>query len=99
AAAAGRGVDHDQVKQAVRDGQTGPRPRGEIGYATLRGGDVVGDHSVIYAADGERLILTHKASARSVFSKGAVRAALWATTAERGVYDMSDVLGLKEPVA
>lgn len=96
AAASGRNVDHDQVKQAVRDGQTGPRPRGEIGYATLRGGDVVGDHSVIFAADGERLILSHKASSRQVFSKGAIRAAIWATTAERGIYDMSDVLGLRE---
>ncbi|MTI11151.1 MULTISPECIES: 4-hydroxy-tetrahydrodipicolinate reductase [Curvivirga] len=98
AAAAGRGVDHDEVKQAVRDGQTGARPRGEIGYATLRGGDVVGEHSVYFAADGERLILTHKASSRQVFSKGAVRAAIWATDAERGVYDMTDVLGLKQPI-
>jgi len=99
AAAEGRGVDHDEVKQAVRDGHTGARPRGEIGYATLRGGDVVGDHSVYFAADGEQLILSHKASGREVFSKGAIRAAIWTTSAERGVFDMSDVLGLNQPMS
>jgi 4-hydroxy-tetrahydrodipicolinate reductase len=94
AAAAGRGVRLDDVKQAVRDGHTGARPRGEIGFATLRGGDVVGDHDVIFAADGERLILGHKASSRQVFAKGAVRAALWAKDKPAGLYSMKDVLGL-----
>lgn len=94
AAAAGRGVDLHDVKQAVRDGHTGARPRGEIGFATLRGGDVVGDHDVIFAADGERLTLGHKASSRQVFAKGAVRAARWAHGKPAGLYTMRDVLGL-----
>lgn len=96
AAADGRGVDHDEKKQAVRDGHTGPRPRGEIGYATLRGGDVVGEHTVIFATEGERIELTHKASARQIFAAGAVRAALWTKGQAAAVYDMTDVLGLDE---
>ncbi len=96
AAARGRQVNHDEVKQAVRDGHTGARPKGEIGYATLRGGDVVGEHDVIFAAEGERLVLGHKASARRVFAAGAVRAALWTHGKHPGVYDMNDVLGLKD---
>lgn len=96
AAARGRKANHDAVKQAVRDGHTGARPKGEIGYATLRGGDVVGEHDVIFAAEGERLILGHKASARRVFAGGAVRAALWTKGKHPGVYDMNDVLGLKD---
>ena len=96
AAARGRKADHDAVKQAVRDGHTGARPAGEIGYATLRGGDVVGEHEVIFAAEGERLILGHKASARRVFAAGAVRAALWTRGKHPAVYDMNDVLGLKD---
>lgn len=94
AAAAGRGVDLAAVRQAVRDGHTGPRQRGDIGFATLRGGDVVGDHEVIFAADGERLILGHKASSRQVFAKGAVRAARWTKGRPAGLYTMKDVLGL-----
>lgn len=94
AAARGRAVDHDSVKQAVRDGQVGARPRGEIGYASLRGGDVVGDHTVIFAADGERIELGHKASNRKVFAAGAVRATLWARGRPPAVYSMRDVLGL-----
>lgn len=94
AAAVGRGVDLADVKQAVRDGHTGARPKGEIGFATLRGGDVVGDHDVVFAADGERLILGHKASSRQVFAKGAVRAALWCKDRPAGLYSMKDVLGL-----
>lgn len=94
AAARGRAVDHDNVKQAARDGQVGARPRGEIGYASLRGGDVVGDHSVIFAADGERIELGHKASNRKVFAAGAVRATLWARGRPPAVYSMRDVLGL-----
>ena len=94
AAAAGRGVDLAAVKQAVRDGHTGPRPAGEIGFATLRGGDVVGDHTVIFATPGERLELTHKAADRSIFATGAVRAALWTAGRAPGFYGMADVVGL-----
>lgn len=94
AAAAGRGVPLDSVWCKSRDGHTGARPAGEIGFATLRGGDVVGDHTVVFAADGERIELTHKASSRGVFAKGAVRAALWAADKGPGLYSMRDVLGL-----
>lgn len=94
AAAAGRGVALDDVARRTRDGLTGARPRGEIGFATLRGGDVVGDHTVIFAADGERIELTHKASSRGVFARGAVRAALWTRDRGPGLYSMRDVLGL-----
>jgi 4-hydroxy-tetrahydrodipicolinate reductase len=94
AAAAGRGVALDSVWCKSRDGHTGARPQGEIGFATLRGGDVVGDHTVMFAAEGERVELTHKASNRSVFAKGAVRAARWAEGRGPGLYTMRDVLGL-----
>ncbi|HIJ63287.1 MAG TPA: 4-hydroxy-tetrahydrodipicolinate reductase [Rhodospirillaceae bacterium] len=95
AVAAGRGVALDQVWRKTRDGHTGARPKGEIGLATLRGGDVVGDHQVIFAADGERIELGHRASSRQVFAKGAVRAARWAAGRPPGLYSMKDVLGLK----
>jgi 4-hydroxy-tetrahydrodipicolinate reductase len=78
-----------------RFGLTGARPGKEIGMHTLRGGDVVGDHTVIFAADGERVELTHKASSRLTFASGAVKAAQWLTTQPAGLYDMQDVLGLK----
>jgi len=94
AAASGRKVALDQVWCKSRDGHTGARRRGEIGFATLRGGDVVGDHSVIFAAEGERVELTHKASSRAIFARGAVRAALWAEGRAPGLYTMRDVLGL-----
>ncbi|PWC57181.1 dihydrodipicolinate reductase [Azospirillum sp. TSH7] len=94
AAAAGRGVALEDVWQKVRDGHTGARPRGEIGFATLRGGDVIGDHTVIFASDGERVELTHKASGRGIYAKGAVRAALWAQDKTPGLYSMRDVLGV-----
>ena len=94
AAAAGRGVALEDVWQKVRDGETGVRPRGEIGFATLRGGDVIGDHTVVFAAEGERIELTHKASGRQIYAKGAVRAALWANDKAPGLYTMKDVLGL-----
>jgi 4-hydroxy-tetrahydrodipicolinate reductase len=94
AAAAGRRVALTQVWCKSRDGHTGARPQGEIGFATLRGGDVVGDHTVMFAADGERIELTHKASSRAVFAKGAVRAALWGHGRPPGLYTMRDVLGL-----
>jgi 4-hydroxy-tetrahydrodipicolinate reductase len=94
AAAKGRGVSLDQVAQRSRDGHTGARPRGDIGFAVLRGGDVVGDHTVVFAADGERFEITHKASSRQVFAKGAVKAALWCKGKKPGLYSMKDVLGL-----
>lgn len=94
AAAKGRAVALDQVWCKSRDGHPGARPRGEIGFATLRGGDVVGDHTVMFASEGERVELTHKASSRAVFAKGAVRAALWAHKQPPGLYSMRDVLGL-----
>ncbi|WP_313388917.1 4-hydroxy-tetrahydrodipicolinate reductase, partial [Rhodospirillum rubrum] len=94
AAAAGRGIDLDEMATRVRDGLTGPREPGSIGFATLRGGDVVGDHTVIFAAEGERIELTHRASNRAVFAKGALRAALWTRDRAPGLYSMHDVLGL-----
>ena len=78
-----------------RVGNIGPRPPREIGMHSLRGGDVVGDHTVLFAADGERVELTHKASSRLTFAAGAVRAALWLANKTPGLYDMQDVLGLK----
>ncbi|MDK9720990.1 MAG: 4-hydroxy-tetrahydrodipicolinate reductase [Rhodospirillales bacterium] len=94
AAAKGRGVVLDEVACRARDGLVGARHRGEIGFATLRGGDVVGDHTVIFAADGERFEITHKASSRQIFAKGAVKAALWCKGKKHGLYTMKDVLGL-----
>ena len=96
AAALGRGVDLAAVRQAVRDGHTGPRPAGQIGFATLRGGDVVGDHTVIFAGEGERVELAHKAASRQIFAAGAVRAALWARGRPSGLYGMRQVLGLED---
>jgi 4-hydroxy-tetrahydrodipicolinate reductase len=78
-----------------RFGDVGPRPSREIGMHTLRGGDVVGDHTVMFAAEGERFELTHKASSRMTFASGALRAALWLSEQPAGLYDMQDVLGLK----
>lgn len=95
AAAAGRGVDLDAVAQRVRDGVTGPRRQGDIGFATLRGGDVVGEHSVIFAGEGERLEIVHRATDRRIFARGAVRAAMWARGKSPGLYAMRDVLGLR----
>ncbi len=94
AAAAGRNIDLKSHSVRSRDGHTGERKRGDIGFATLRGGDVVGDHTVIFAADGERIELTHRASDRSIFARGAVKAALWGRGKPPGLYAMTDVLGL-----
>ncbi len=94
AAAKGRGADLEAVAQRVRDGHTGPRREGDIGFATLRGGDVVGEHTVIFAGEGERIELTHKAGARTIFARGAVQAARWAHGKPPGLYSMFDVLGL-----
>ncbi len=94
AAAAGRGVDFDAVKVLSREGITGERKPGDIGFATLRGGDVVGEHSVVFAGAGERVELSHRATDRAIFARGAVRAALWSAGKPAGLYTMNDVLGL-----
>lgn len=96
AAAEGRGVDLAQRAVRGRDGQTGARRAGDIGFAALRGGTVVGDHSVIFAGIAERLELSHKAEDRMIFARGALKAALWARGQEPGLYSMADVLGLKD---
>lgn len=88
------GRDLQKVAVYGREGQTGARERETIGFATVRAGDVVGDHTVLFAADGERVEITHKASSRMTFAKGAVRAALWLQGRQPGLYDMQDVLGL-----
>lgn len=92
-----RRLKREQVRHG-RHGLLGARPEAEIGVHALRGGDVVGDHSVIFAGIGERLELTHKASSREVFAEGALRAAAWAVDRPAGLYDMQDVLGLRHPV-
>lgn len=92
--AAALGRDLADVAVYGRQGHTGPRPRATIGFETIRAGDIVGDHTVMFAADGERVEITHKASSRMTFAAGAVRAAVWATTQRPGLYDMNDVLGL-----
>ncbi|MFN0219826.1 MAG: 4-hydroxy-tetrahydrodipicolinate reductase [Hyphomicrobium sp.] len=94
AAAAGRGVNLTERSVRGRDGHTGPRQSGDIGFATLRGGSVVGDHTVIFAGDGERIELTHLAADRGIFARGAVKAALWGKGRAPGLYAMSDVLGI-----
>ena len=94
AAAAGRKIDLKDRSVRSRDGHTGERRRGDIGFATLRGGDVVGDHSVIFAGPGERIEVTHRASSREIFARGAVKAALWGRGKGPGLFAMTDVLGL-----
>jgi 4-hydroxy-tetrahydrodipicolinate reductase len=96
AAAKGRDISLKAHSVRVRDGHTGPREAGSIGFATLRGGTVVGDHSVILAGPGERLELNHRAEDRSIFANGAVRAAIWAAGQAPGLYSMVDVLGLND---
>jgi len=90
-----RGLDYGKDVRHGREGLVGSRTRREIGMHALRGGDVVGDHTVIFATSGERIELTHKASSRQTFARGAVRAAIFLATAQPGLYDMQDVLGLK----
>lgn len=96
AAAEGRGVDLAEVADRGRDGITGPRQQGAIGFAALRGGSVAGDHQVIFAAEGERIELGHRAETREIFARGAVRAALWLAGKPAGRYQMADVLGLSQ---
>ena len=99
AAAEGRGVTLSDVSDRGRDGLTGARKRGDIGFTAIRGGDIIGEHDVMFAAAGERIILRHVASDRSVFARGALKAALWGQGKTPGQYDMLDVLGLQESSA
>ena len=94
AAAAGRGIDLAETSERGRDGITGARAQGAVGFAALRGGDVVGEHDVIFAGPGERIVLRHIATDRRIFARGAVKAALWGVGKKPGSYSMMDVLGL-----
>jgi len=96
AAAQGRGIDLDKHAVKSRDGHTGARKPGDIGFATLRGGTVTGEHSVIFAGTAERIELVHKAEDRMIFARGALHAALWARGKTPGLYSMTDVLGLAD---
>ncbi|WP_170341104.1 4-hydroxy-tetrahydrodipicolinate reductase [Ruegeria arenilitoris] len=94
AAAEGRGVNLADVSDRGRDGITGARQRGHIGFHAVRGGDIVGEHDVLFAAPGERIVLRHVATDRAIFARGALKAALWGQGKAPGQYDMLDVLGL-----
>jgi 4-hydroxy-tetrahydrodipicolinate reductase len=94
AIAAGHGADYDRVKRHARDGDVGPRPRGEIGVASVRGGDVVGEHVAYFFGEAERIEIAHRATSRSIFAVGALRAAAWVAGKPPGRYTMLDVLGL-----
>jgi 4-hydroxy-tetrahydrodipicolinate reductase len=94
AAARGRGVDLAERAVRGRDGHTGARRPGDIGFASVRGGGVVGDHVVVLAGPHERIELVHRAEDRAIFAQGALRAALWARERKPGLYSMADVLGL-----
>jgi 4-hydroxy-tetrahydrodipicolinate reductase len=96
AAAAGRGVALEAHSARGRDGLTGPRKAGDIGFASLRGGTVVGEHSVVFAGERERIVLSHTAEDRAIFAGGAVKAALWTQGKPAGLYGIADVLGLKD---
>jgi 4-hydroxy-tetrahydrodipicolinate reductase len=95
AVAAGQGRQLSDVAVYAREGQVGARSNTEIGFATVRGGDVVGDHTVMFLADGERVEISHKASSRMSFGRGAIRAAVWLAEQDSGLFDMQDVLGFK----
>ncbi|WP_166418101.1 4-hydroxy-tetrahydrodipicolinate reductase [Cochlodiniinecator piscidefendens] len=94
AAAEGRGVNLDDVADRSRDGITGARERGHIGFSNIRGGDIVGEHDVMFLSAGERIVLRHMATDRRIFARGALKAALWGQGRKPGEYDMMDVLGL-----
>jgi len=94
AAAEGRGISLEGHRDSGRDGITGARSRGNIGFSSVRGGDIVGEHDVIFAANGERIVLRHIATDRTIFARGALRAAVWGQDRKPGEYDMMDVLGL-----
>ncbi|MBT8423425.1 MAG: 4-hydroxy-tetrahydrodipicolinate reductase, partial [Silicimonas sp.] len=95
AAALGRGMKLNEVSDRGRDGITGAREKGRIGFSAIRGGDIIGEHDVIFAGQGERIVLSHIASDRRLFARGALKAALWGQGRAPGAYDMLDVLGLK----
>lgn len=95
AAAKGRGVSLEEAADRGRDGVTGARRRGAIGFSAIRGGDIVGEHDVIFAGPGERVVVRHVATDRQIFARGAVKAALWGRGKPPGAYDMVDVLGLR----
>ena len=95
AAADGRGVSLGQVEDRARDGVTGPRKEGAIGFSVVRGGGIIGEHSVIFAGEEEVLTLSHSATDRGLFARGAVAAAVWAVGKPPGLYDMQDVLGFR----
>ncbi|MEM9573678.1 MAG: 4-hydroxy-tetrahydrodipicolinate reductase, partial [Pseudomonadota bacterium] len=94
AAASGRDISLSEKSTRVRDGITGARETETIGFATLRGGSVVGDHSGMFAGQGESITLSHRAEDRSIFARGAIKAAVWSTAQKPGLYSMRDVLGL-----
>ncbi|MBM1815881.1 4-hydroxy-tetrahydrodipicolinate reductase [Pseudosulfitobacter pseudonitzschiae] len=96
AAAEGRGVALNDVRDSGRDGITGARKRGDIGFSAIRGGDIVGEHDVMFAGPGERIVLRHMATDRVLFARGAIRAAKWTQGKAPGAYDMMDVLGLND---
>ena len=98
AAAGGRGIELETVARRVRDVVTGARPIGEIGFAVMRAGSIVGEHSVSFCAEGETVTLSHSAGDRIMFARGAIAAALWVVARPPGEYDMRDVLGLSAPV-
>jgi 4-hydroxy-tetrahydrodipicolinate reductase len=95
AAAQGRGVSLDAVSDRGRDGITGARQQGHIGFSAIRGGDIVGEHDVLFAGAGERIVLRHVATDRRLFARGALKAAIWGQGRGPGAFDMLDVLGLK----
>ncbi|GIX21296.1 MAG: 4-hydroxy-tetrahydrodipicolinate reductase [Gammaproteobacteria bacterium] len=95
AAARALGRELDDVAIWSRHGHTGERPRGRIGFAVVRGGDIVGDHTALFAAEGERIEITHRAADRAIYARGALRAAAWLEGRPAGLYDMQDVLGLR----
>jgi len=95
AVAKGRGLDFGEVSRKTRDGIIGKRDKNEIGFASLRGGDVIGDHTVIFAGIGERIEISHKASNRDIYARGAVRAAIWSQGKANGLYSMRNVISSK----
>ena len=96
AAAEGRGITLSEMRESGRDGITGARQKGAIGFSAIRGGDIVGEHDVIFAGQGERIVLRHMATDRALFARGAIQAAFWARDKAPGQYDMQDVLGLSD---
>ena len=94
--AGAQGKNLDDVAVYAREGHTGERKEGSIGFATIRGGDIVGDHTVLFAGEGERIEISHKSSSRQAYAQGSLRAARFLQTQTSGLYDMQDVLGLRK---